>query len=108
MPALGGVTRQDVDELSQLARDLRRISGVMGQAVRPMDRLVSAVQAQIGGTATGQDKAFIELLVNARQEFQGAVSGCLNASAGATQAASQAADELREQERLEREQLRRV
>ena len=103
---MSGAARQDVEELSSLAQELRRAVGSMRAETTGVDRLISGVNQAIGGTATGKDQEFLEFLNGAVSGIRSAVSSCEHAASCVARAAAAAAAEVREAERRERESRR--
>ncbi len=96
-----GPTRQDVDRLQQLAKSLREASSGITLAGRPLGTLAASVTTTIGGTATDDDRRFVELLGGAGKEISAATAQCAQAAAAVDRAARHLADEVRRREQDE-------
>lgn len=99
MSADGPVSRDDVAMLQALASRIRTAAGQMHAAAAPLDGLSGHVSHLIGGTASGRDRDFTEMLLDARASIAAAIADCAEASGGVTRAAIHAQAQLATQER---------
>ncbi len=103
---MSGVSRRDVEELNFISQGLRRAGGSMGSETAGVNRLIYGINQAIGGSATGKDQEFLQLLNGAVSGMRSAVSACDSAASCVAMAAAAAAAEVRETERRERESRR--
>lgn len=105
MPPAGQVTAGDVDQLRALTLRVRSSTAHMSAARHPLTGMAHTVEQAIGGTATGKDRAFVDLLTSTAEALSRAVSECLNAAAALDRASMAAAQQLQAQQQEARRRV---
>lgn len=94
-------------ELQQVAQECRRNAAAVAKVQSAVQRLGGAIEHEIGGTATGEDKKMLALAGAANSKLRAAVAAFQQAQQAAMRAAQEAAKREAEERRQRAQQAAR-